>query len=78
MPGPRLQRAPLGSGRLSGLSFAVKDLFDIAGSVTTYGNPDWASTHPAGHRHRPGGDGAAAGRCPAGRQDQDAWNWPMA
>ena len=40
-----MQRAPMSSGRLSGLTFAVKDLFDIAGSVTTYGNPDWASTH---------------------------------
>jgi amidase len=47
VPGPRLERPPLGSGRLSGLSFAVKDLFDIAGVITTYGNPDWASTHPA-------------------------------
>jgi amidase len=46
VPGPRLERPPLGGGRLSGLSFAVKDLFDIAGSVTTYGNPDWAGTHP--------------------------------
>ena len=40
-----MQRAPMSSGRLSGLTFAVKDLFDVAGSVTTYGNPDWASTH---------------------------------
>jgi amidase len=47
VPGPRLERPPLGSGRLSGLSFAVKDLFEIAGSITTYGNPDWASTHSA-------------------------------
>ena len=46
VPGPRLVRPALGSGRLSGLSFAVKDLFDIAGAFTTYGNPDWASTHP--------------------------------
>ncbi len=46
VPGPRLERAPLGSGRLSGLTFAVKDLFDVAGAITTYGNPDWASTHP--------------------------------
>ena len=45
-PGTALERPPLGSGRLSGLSFAVKDLFDIAGALTTYGNPDWASTHP--------------------------------
>ncbi|HEX3401315.1 MAG TPA: amidase [Acetobacteraceae bacterium] len=47
VPGPHLERPPLASGRLSGLTFAVKDLFDIAGAVTTYGNPDWASTHAA-------------------------------
>ncbi|HSU06948.1 MAG TPA: amidase [Acetobacteraceae bacterium] len=46
IPGPRLEHDPLGSGRLSGLSFAAKDLFDVAGSITTYGNPDWARTHP--------------------------------
>lgn len=46
IPGPRAERAPLGTGRLSGLTFAVKDLFDLAGEVTTYGNPDWARTHP--------------------------------
>jgi amidase len=45
VPGPRLERSPLGSGRLSGIDFAVKDLFDVTGSVTTYGNPDWAETH---------------------------------
>jgi amidase len=47
VPGPLLQREPLGSGRLSGLTFAVKDLFDVAGAITTYGNPSWADTHPA-------------------------------
>ncbi len=45
IPGPRLEHDPLSSGRLSGLSFAAKDLFDVAGSITTYGNPDWARTH---------------------------------
>jgi amidase len=30
---------------LSGLSFAAKDLFDVAGLVTGCGNPDWANTH---------------------------------
>ena len=45
VPGPRAERAPLGTGRLSGLTFALKDLFDLAGVVTTYGNPDWAGTH---------------------------------
>ncbi len=45
VPGPRARCEPLGSGRLGGLRFAVKDVFDLAGSVTTYGNPDWARTH---------------------------------
>ena len=71
VPGPRLERQPLGSGRLSGLNFAVKDLFDVAGSVTTYGNPDWASTHPPAIATAPVVTDAAAGRRPAGRQDQD-------
>ena len=47
IPGRRIEMAPIGSGRLSGLSFAVKDLLDVAGAVTTSGNPDWARTHPA-------------------------------
>lgn len=46
VPGPRCEREPTGDGPLSGLTFAVKDLFDIAGWPTTFGNPDWARTHP--------------------------------
>ena len=42
---PSPTRPATGSGRLSGLSFAVKDLFDVAGAMTTCGNPDWARTH---------------------------------
>ncbi|ONM25408.1 Amidase 1 [Zea mays] len=34
---------------LHGLTFAIKDIFDIGGRVTGFGNPDWARTHaPAG------------------------------
>jgi amidase len=33
------------SGPLAGLTFAAKDLFDIAGHVTGAGNPDWLRTH---------------------------------
>jgi len=47
VPGTIIQRAPHSSGPLSGLSFAVKDLFDVAGGVTGCGNPDWAATHKA-------------------------------
>jgi amidase len=33
-------------GPLAGLSFAAKDIFDVAGYVTGGGNPDWKATHP--------------------------------
>ncbi len=36
---------------LDGLSFAVKDLFDVAGLPTGGGNHDWALAHPVPHRH---------------------------
>lgn len=45
IPGPRAERAGRPGGPLSGLTFAIKDLFDLAGEVTTYGNPDWGRTH---------------------------------
>ncbi|XVF41953.1 hypothetical protein PTKIN_Ptkin01aG0321800 [Pterospermum kingtungense] len=32
---------------LAGLTFAVKDIFDIEGYITGFGNPDWARTHSA-------------------------------
>ena len=35
------------TGPLSGLTFAAKDIFDVAGYVTGGGNPDWQATHPA-------------------------------
>ena len=38
-------------GPLSGLTFAAKDLFDVAGRPTGGGNPDWARTHPIPERH---------------------------
>jgi amidase len=34
-------------GPLAGLTFAAKDIFDIAGYVTGGGNPDWKATHAA-------------------------------
>ena len=39
-------REPLKKGELSGLSFAVKDVFAIKGHRSTAGNPDWLKTHP--------------------------------
>ena len=34
------------AGPLTGLTFAAKDVFDIAGSRTGFGNPDWLESHP--------------------------------
>ena len=47
----RLQGAP--SGQLKGLTFAAKDLFDIAGHVTGAGNPDWLALHAPASRTAP-------------------------
>jgi hypothetical protein len=44
IPGPRCRRAPTASGSLDGLTFAVKDLIDVAGTPTGGGNPDWLKT----------------------------------
>lgn len=49
VPGPRVSVPPTGAGPLSGLTFAVKDLIDVAGVPTGGGNPDWLKTQkPAG------------------------------
>jgi amidase len=39
-----------GSGPLAGLSFGVKDIYDIAGHKTGFGSPDWLATHDAATR----------------------------
>ncbi len=51
VPGPTLRIAGAPSGPLAGLTFAAKDLFDVAGYPTGGGNPDWARQHPIPTRH---------------------------
>jgi amidase len=51
VPGTDVVVQPTGPGPLSGLTFAAKDLFDVAGWVTGCGNPDWARTHAPARRH---------------------------
>jgi amidase len=41
------------SGPLAGLTFAVKDIYDVAGAKTGFGNPDWLRTHEAATRTAP-------------------------
>ena len=49
--GPPLRIAGAPSGPLAGLTFAAKDLFDVAGHPTGGGNPDWARQNPVPARH---------------------------
>jgi amidase len=49
--GPPLRVAGAQNGPLAGLTFAAKDLFDVAGHPTGGGNPDWARQHPIPMRH---------------------------
>jgi amidase len=51
VPGQRFRVDGAASGPLSGLTFAAKDLFDVAGHQTGGGNPDWARSHPVPTRH---------------------------
>ncbi len=50
VPGSDVVLPATGSGPLDGLTFAVKDLFDLAGHVTGCGNPDWSRTHAPARR----------------------------
>ena len=40
-----------GEGPLAGLTFASKDIFDVAGKVTGGGNPAWRATHGPAEAH---------------------------
>ena len=51
VPGPRTHLAGAATGPLAGLTFAVKDLIDIAGVPTGGGNPDWPRFAPTPARH---------------------------
>lgn len=49
-PQPAPPKAP---HPLTGLTFAVSDVFEIEGHVTGFGHPDWARTHDAASRTSP-------------------------
>src|SRR5947199_6958029 len=51
VPGPPVRIAGAPRGPLTGLTFAAKDLFDVAGHPTGGGNPDWARSNPMPTRH---------------------------
>lgn len=53
VPGEMITVDPNRAGKLSSLSFAVKELYDVRGFVTGAGNPYWKSTHPVAQATAP-------------------------
>src|SRR5258705_3646407 len=51
VPGPRTQVPGAAAGPLAGLSFAVKDLIDVADVPTGGGNPHWPRFAATPARH---------------------------
>src|SRR6478752_4672606 len=51
VPGPQVRIEGKPGGPLSGLTFAAKDLFDVAGHPTGGGNPDWPRGREVPRRH---------------------------
>ncbi|WP_082609611.1 amidase [Bosea sp. Root381] len=51
VPGPRVRIPGRAGGPLAGLSFAAKDLFDVAGLPTGGGNHDWVKFNPVPESH---------------------------
>jgi amidase len=51
VPGPRVRIEGRAGGPLAGLTFAAKDLFDVAGVPTGGGNHDWPTGRPIPARH---------------------------
>jgi amidase len=51
VPGPRVRVEGRPDGPLAGLTFAAKDLFDVAGHPTGGGNPDWERSNPVPTQH---------------------------
>ena len=51
VPGPRVRIEGRAGGPLAGLTFAAKDLFDVAGVPTGGGNHDWPTGRPLPTRH---------------------------
>jgi len=53
VPGEMITVEPNREGKLSALTFAVKELYDIKGFVTGAGNPRWKDTHPVAQTTAP-------------------------
>ncbi|WP_398471442.1 amidase [Tardiphaga sp.] len=72
-----IEQPPTQQGPLSGTTFALKDLFDLAGVPTGAGNPQWLATHPVPTKSSPIVDrllGAGATLVGKTHTDEIAWS----
>lgn len=72
-----VEQPPTQQGPLSGTTFALKDLFDLAGVPTGAGNPQWLATHPVPTKSSPIVDrllGAGATLVGKTHTDEIAWS----
>lgn len=71
------ERAPTGAGPLDGLTFALKDLFHVAGVPTAAGSPAWLASHAVPAENAPVVDrllGAGARLVGKTHTDEMAWS----
>lgn len=78
VPHGRITITGAAGGPLAGLTFVVKDFFDVAGAPTGAGSPDWLATHPAPQRHAPAVSRLLdAGATLAGKTHTDEMAWSL-
>ncbi|MET0907564.1 MAG: amidase [Tardiphaga sp.] len=74
----RVERQTATEGPLAGLTFALKDVFDLAGVPTAAGNPAWLATHPTPTTSTPAADRLlAAGAKLVGKTHTDELAWSL-
>ncbi|OYU89949.1 MAG: amidase [Bradyrhizobiaceae bacterium PARB1] len=74
----RVEVLPTKQGALSGLTFALKDFFDLAGTPTGAGNPEWLATHPVPTKSTPIADRLLqAGAKLVGKTHTDELAWSL-
>jgi amidase len=66
------------NGPLAGLTFGVKDLYDLAGILTGNGSPEWLATHPVPTRTAPAVQRLLdAGATCVGKTQMDELAWSL-
>lgn len=73
-----VERQDRPDGPLAGLTFGLKDFFDLAGTPTGAGSPEWLATHPVPDRTAPAIEPLfAAGARLAGKTQTDEMAWSL-